>query len=250
VRQWCVPKSYESDDLTNYEIGWKTMLFDGQLQFNGAVYKEVWENVQTGIFAPQLGLGNLTVGLNGPEYEVEGIEMQFIARPIDPLTLQGSASYNETELTNSPTLTVNNPDNPNFGDPITEALVGGNLTPITNVFGVEGSELANSPELQANARARYDFQVGEYDAYWQLGFVYQDETQSSATVVNQFEIDSWTQWDGSFGLSKDQWSLEVFAQNLADEDGPIYKSASQFIVAEVPMRPRTISLRIGYNFSN
>jgi len=249
VRQWCVPKSYESDELVNYELGWKTMLLDGRLQFNGAMYKEVWENVQTGIFAPQLGLGNLTVGLNGPEYEVKGIEFQFIARPMDQLTLQGSASYNETELTNSPSLTINNPDHPNFGDNVETAVVGGQLIPITNVYGAEGSELANSPELQANARARYDFQIGDYDAFWQLGFVYQDKTQSSATVVNQFQIDSWTQWDASFGVAKGQWALEVFGSNITDEGGPIYTSASQFIVAEVPMRPRTIALRLGYSFS-
>jgi outer membrane receptor protein involved in Fe transport len=213
------------------------------------MYMEVWENVQTGIFAPQLGLGNLTVGLNGPEYEVKGIEFQFIARPMDQLTLQGSASYNESELTNSPGLTINNPAHPNFGQNVETALVGGVLTPITNVFGAEGSELANSPELQANARARYDFQIGDYDAFWQLGFVYQDKTQSSATVVNQFQIDSWTQWDASFGVAKGQWALEVFGSNITDEGGPIYTSASQFIVAEVPMRPRTIALRLGYSFS-
>ncbi|MFM7273447.1 MAG: hypothetical protein ACKO4A_06270, partial [Gammaproteobacteria bacterium] len=150
--------------------------------FNGAVYKEVWENVQQGIFAPQLGLGNLAVGLNGPEYEVKGIEIQFVSRPIDALTLQGSASYNESELTNSPALTINNPAHPDFGQNVETAVVGGQLIPVTNVYGAEGTELANAPELQANARARYDFRVGDYDAYWQLGFVYQDESLSSVGV--------------------------------------------------------------------
>jgi iron complex outermembrane receptor protein len=64
--QWHVPAAYESDDLVNKEIGWKTTFLDNRLQFNGAIYQEDWSSVQTGIFAPQLGLGNLTVGLNGP----------------------------------------------------------------------------------------------------------------------------------------------------------------------------------------
>ena len=34
--QWCVPKAYESDDLINIELGWKTVLFSNRLQFNGA----------------------------------------------------------------------------------------------------------------------------------------------------------------------------------------------------------------------
>ena len=78
IPQWFVPLQYASDDLVNVELGWKTQLFSNRLQFNGAIYQETWENVQTGIFAPQLGIGNLTVGLNGPEYEVNGIEAQIV----------------------------------------------------------------------------------------------------------------------------------------------------------------------------
>jgi outer membrane receptor protein involved in Fe transport len=250
VAQWFVPLQYDSDELENIEVGWKTMLFDGRLQFNGAVYQETWENVQTGIFAPQLGLGNLTVGLNGPEYEVQGVEFQFVMAPMDGLTIQGSASYNESELMNSPILVNNNPASPTFGETITTAYVGGQPVSVTNVYGTEGDPLANSPEWQANARARYEWDLNGYDAYVQAGFTYQDEALSSATVVNQFTTDEWSTIDMSMGVAKDQWSLELYGSNILDETGPVYTSATQWILAEIPLRPRTLTVRLGYRFGD
>ena len=82
INQWCFPTSYDSDDLTNIEAGWKTTFWDGRAQFNGAIYQEKWENAQTGLFAPQLGFPNLQSFLNGPEYEVNGIELNVVVAPI------------------------------------------------------------------------------------------------------------------------------------------------------------------------
>ena len=36
--------------------------------------------------------------------------------------------------------------------------------------------------------------------------------------------------------------------NLADENKSLFTSSSQFILVEVPMRPRTIGGRFGYSF--
>ena len=250
VNQWQIPKAYDSDVLKNYELGWKTALFDNTLQFNGAIYQEKWSNVQTGIFAPQLGLGNLTVGLNGPEYEVNGVEVQIIAQPMEGLTIQGSGSYNDSELVNSPGLINNNPNSPTFGEPIDNALVGGVLTPVTNVYGQEGDGLANSPKKQGNLRARYEWETAGLDAYVQLGVAYKSSSESSATVVNQYAIPSITSWDGSAGVSRDNWSIEMFVLNLTDEDKSTYTSGAQFIEAQVPLRPRTVSIRLGYRFGD
>jgi iron complex outermembrane recepter protein len=258
--QWHVPAEYESDTLTNIEAGWKTSFMHNRIQWNGAIYQEDWKNVQTGIFAPQLGLGNLTVGLNGPDYRVRGIEMSLIARATEGLTVQGSMSYNKSELITSPGLVGNvalRPDgsaNPSYGQILTNTWVGGSaasgghVAAVTNVFGIPGDPLANSPKVQANARARYEWSVNEYNYYWQLGAAYQSSSLSSATHVNQYEMPSWTTWDGSAGVSKGPWSAEVVGSNLTDINKSVFTSAAQFIRVEVPQRPRTLGLRIGYKF--
>ena len=244
--QWCNPKQYESDTLVNKEIGWKTTLFGNRVQFNGAVYQEDWSNVQTGIFAPQLGMGNLTLGLNGPTYKVNGIESSLIWRATHELTLQGSGSYNKSKLVNSPQL-VNSSD----GTPITTAYVGGvnPVVSVTNVFGVQGDPLANSPKVQMNGRARYEWSVDKSDYYWQAGFAYQSSSLSSATSVNQYVMPSWMQYDASAGITRGPWTIELVGQNLTDVNKSQFTSAAQFIVAQVPQRPRTLGIRFGYKFT-
>ena len=249
IPQWFVPLQYASDDLINVELGWKTMLLDNRLQFNGAIYQETWENVQTGIFAPQLGLGNLTVGLNGPEYEVNGIQVQVVWAATENLTIQGSAAKNDGELTNSPALINNNPDSPTVGEAIETAYLSGVPVSVADVYGNKGDPLANSPEFQGNLRARYEFEFGDKQAFWQLGVAYQDESLNEAgNTENQFLMPSWTVFDGAIGVAKDSWRLELNIHNLTDENTSTFTTNRQFIVAEIPMRPRTINLRLGYEF--
>ena len=166
-----------------------------------------------------------------------------------------AGSYNKGELTNSPQLINNIPGSPNFGQPITESCIASSncgvctqSVNVEDVFGAEGTEMANSPELQFNVRARYEWAWGDYNPYVGAAVQYQDESYSSANTVNRYLMPSWTTMDASVGVSKDAWNAEFYVVNLTDEDESVYTTASQFIVAEVPMRPRTMGLRFGYSF--
>jgi outer membrane receptor protein involved in Fe transport len=255
--QYARPTSYEEDDLTNIEVGWKTTFWGGRAQFNGAIYQVTWENAQTGFFAPQLGFGNLQFFTNGPDYEVNGVEFDVVVAPLDGLTLTAAGSYNKGELTNSPQLINNIEGSPGFGQPITENCVDGNgnqvcdpneIVPVSDVYGPKGTEMANSPELQFNVRARYEWAWGDYNPYVGAAVQYQDESYSSANVVNRFLMPSWTTWDAAVGIGRNSWNAEIYAINLTDENTSMYTTASQFIIAEVPMRPRTMGLRVSYSF--
>ena len=240
VKQWCNPLEYDSDSLTNYELGWKTEFADHRVQFNGAVYEEKWSNVQTGIFDPQGGLGNLTLGLNGPDYKVKGVETQLIARVTQGLTLTGSASWNSSELTNSPYLIVNNPKSVNYGKP---------LTSVPNPYGIVGTPLANSPPFQGNLRGRYEWLMNDYNAFAQLGLAHTAHSYSSATLVNRFDQPTWTTFDGSLGVTKNAWRLELVGQNLTNVNKSLFTTSAQFIETQTPMRPRTLGIHFGYRFS-
>jgi outer membrane receptor protein involved in Fe transport len=254
--QWCFPLSYDSDDLTNYEVGWKSVFMDGRMQFNGAIYREKWEDAQTILFAPQLGFPNLTANLNGPEYEVDGIEVSLVVVPVDGLTITAAGSYNEGQLKNSPQVINNIPGDPNFGQPITESCLAfdagtqtcTNVVSVVDIYGETGTELANSPPLQFNIRARYEWVRGDWTPYVGAAVQYQDSSFSSAINNNRFEMPSWTTWDAAVGVTKDNWNAEVYAVNLTDENTSTFSTAAQFILAEVPMRPRTMGLRFTYQF--
>ena len=119
------------------------------------------------------------------------------------------------------------------------------------MYGEQGQPLANSPETQGNLRARYEFEFGDKQAFWQLGVAYQSDSLNEAgNTENQFTMPAWTVFDGAIGVSKDAWRLELNVHNLTDENKSTFTTNRQFIVAEVPMRPRTINLRLGFEFGD
>jgi iron complex outermembrane recepter protein len=257
--QFAIPNEYHSDDLTNKEIGWKTEFFDHRLQWNGAVYQENWDNVQIGFFDPG-ETGNLAFGTNGQDFRIRGVETSIVALVMPGLTVQGAASWNSSEQTNSPALIDSNPASVNFGKPITETCKATGCTPINNLFGPIGSPSANSPPLQFNLRARYDWTVNSYNAFVQFGGQHTGHsyTQSGndpaisslgvTTTLLRFENPAYSTFDASLGVAKDAWTVHVFAQNLTDKETSVFTNTAQFVVAQTALRPRILGLKFGYKF--
>ncbi len=54
--------------------------------------------------------------------------------------------------------------------------------------------------------------------------------------------------DVSIGISRDRWNAQLFSNNLNNSHASTFTSTSQFIKSEVPLRPRTFGLRMGYDF--
>ena len=264
--QYVLPKSYRSDNLTNNEIGWKTEFLQHRLQWNGAVYRENWNNVQIAFFDPGIGLGNLFFNTNGQNFLVKGLETSLVARVAPGLTLQGAASWNQSRQTNSPALIDNNPaDNVaggNYGKPITQYCPGGTACqPVTNPFGAIGSPSANAPPIQFSLRARYDWTVASYDAFAQVGAVHSGHSFTQAgsnptlaqagsvsTSRLRFENPAYTTYDASIGVAKDVWNVRLYGENLSNSHVSVFTNTDQFIVAQTVLRPRVIGVEFGYKF--
>jgi outer membrane receptor protein involved in Fe transport len=260
--QYAVPHSYTSDKLTNNEIGWKTEFFDHHLQWNGAVYRENWDNVQVAFFDPGL-VGNIFYNTNGQNFVIKGIETSFVARVVQGLTVQGAASWNHSRQTNSPQLIDNIPGSVNYGKPITVDCdsTGGSCAPITNPFGPVGSPSANAPPIQFSLRARYDWNMGDYTPFAQLGATHTGhsftQAGSNPTIAEagavttgrlRFENPAYTTYDASFGVAKDAWVVTVYGENLSNSNASTFTSTDQFIVEETPLRPRVIGASFAYKF--
>ena len=248
VAQYNTPLTYTSDILTNNEVGWKALLLDNRLRLNGALYNESWNHAQVEFFCPACGLGNLTFYTNGPHYRVRGIELQIAARPMAGLTLDGSLSVNSGEQINSPSLINNNPSSPGFGSAVTTYYVGGVATATGNPFGPTGSDLAVNPPFKANMRVRYEWPMGAYVAYVQAGFAHSASSISSTEYSEEFRLPSWTTYDASLGVSKDDWTVSLVGANLTNANKSLFTTATQFTITETPMRPRVIELTFGYHF--
>jgi iron complex outermembrane recepter protein len=262
VPQYLLPNSYQSDKLTNNEIGWKAEFFNRRLQWNGAVYRENWDNVQVAFFDPGL-VGNIFYDTNGQDFLIKGVETSIIARPAPGLTLQAAASWNQSRQTNSPALIDNNPASGNYGKPITQTCssTGTNCSAVTNPFGPVGSPSANAPPIQFSLRARYDWVLGDYNTFVQAGAVHTGHSFTQAgsnpsfaqagaisTGRLRFEDPAYTSYDASVGLAKDAWTLSVFGENLSNSNAAVFTSTDQFIIAQTPLRPRVLGVSFGYKF--
>ncbi len=258
--QFIIPSAYHSDKLTNNEIGWKSEFLDHRLQWNGAIYRENWDDVQVAFFDPGV-VGNIFFNTNGQNFLIKGVETQLVARLVTGLTLQGSASWNQSRQTNSPLLIDNNPASANFGKPISQTCdsTGANCAPITNPFGPVGSPSADAPPLQFALRARYEWVIGSYTPYVQLGATHSghsftqagsNPTFAEAGAVStgrlRFENPAYTTYDASVGLAKDAWYADLYIENLSNSNASTFVSTDQFIIAQTPLRPRVIGLTFGY----
>ncbi len=264
VAQYLIPRSYSSDDLTNNEIGWKSEWFDHRLQFNGAVYRENWNNVQVEFFNPGV-VGNLFYDTNGQNFRIKGIETQLVGRVTSGLTLQYSAAWNQSVQTNSPALIDNNPASANYGKPITTVCGGsfytGTCVPVTNPFGPVGAPSANAPPIQMSGRARYEWTMAGYTPFVQASFTHTGHSFTQAgsnptilpggainTSRGRFEVPAYSTVDASIGVAKDAWWVSLYGQNLANSNASTFISTDQFIVEQTPLRPRILGGSFGYKF--
>ncbi len=214
-----IPSSYESDELTNIEFGWKSEFFDGSLRFNGAIYSVDWEGLQIG--ALDFDISNLTFINNTGEAEIQGLEIDSIWAATDNLTLFVNISYNDSEMTDIP----------------------------PNIIGLvdEGSQLALAPELQYVLRGRYEWEVSNGGSmFTQLAYQYTDDRVSAITLGQFFELDSYATADFTLGYSKDDWTLTLFGENITDELAELFISNEDSVDKVTPNRPRTWGLRFSY----
>lgn len=217
-----VPFELDTDEVKNYEIGWKTELADGQLRINGSAFYVDISRLQTTIFDPSIT--NLFFSANAADAEILGIESDFTFAPysLPGLTVAGAFSILDTE--------------------ITEVLI-----PTSDV--IEGEDLAFAPSFQGNMRVRYEWDVSdEMTAFIMPQVTYSASKLTDIIEINKFRLDSYTVVDLAAGVSKDQWSFEVFGENLFDTRAEISGNFINDRERITTNRPLTVGLRVSFDY--
>ena len=217
-----VPSTYVSDQVDNYELGWKTTLADGALRLNGAAYFMDVTGLQVGV--TDLDVSVLTFTQNAVDADIFGLEADVTYAATDNLTLYGSLSYNNTEIVSLP--------------------------PAVSDTAPVGSSLALAPEIQFNTRARYEWSAGsDHDLYAQAVFSYTGSQFSSIIAANRNKQASYIGLDGSFGGTfRENFGWEIFVENLTDERAQLFINTLDTDLRSTTNRPRTIGLRGSYGF--
>ena len=139
---------------------------------------------------------------------------------------------------------------------------GTGLTPFENPFGALNTKPAFAPDWEANLRARYEFDLrDDYRAFVQAagsytGSMYNEPSTYPSgagvllptTTLLRYLQPAYATADGSIGVSKGRYTATLWATNLFDSHASTFTNSTQFIKAEVPIRPRVVELKLQASF--
>jgi outer membrane receptor protein involved in Fe transport len=76
---------------------------------------------------------------------------------------------------------------------------------------------------------------------------YSDDAVTDIVIPNRTTIDSWTMAGISAGISQDQWTAELYVDNLTNEQAQLSGNAIFNRDRIVIARPQTIGLRFSFD---
>jgi len=218
-----VPAVVRTDEVTNYEFGWKLDLFDNSVRFNGNAFYVDVKDLQTTIFDPTIS--NLFFSDNAANATIKGIEANVTWAPANVQGLQVMAGFSvlDTEVTD---------------------LVGASVA-----IAQPGEDLSYAPSFQTNLRARYNWYAGDdFELHIQPTLAYSASSFSDIVLINRAEQDEYLLLGMSFGVRKDNWSVELFGDNLTDERAQLNNNLVFDRERIATNRPRTIGVRFSVDY--
>lgn len=222
-----VPRTYDSDSLTSYEVGWKMTGSSGTFSLDIAAYYLDWEDIQ--LLAVVNGFG---INANGGTAVSKGGEFSFSVLPTKGLTLSFNGAYTDaylTEDTNDPTL-----------------------------GGLDGDPLPYVPDWTFGLLADYEWLAGpDWTMYvggilgytGERAFDYDVRTADGSPR----NLDGYYTVDLRAAAYVGRWTFEVYGKNLTNEMGISSVDASGLALPNGAyglglIRPRTFGMAVGLRF--
>ncbi len=214
----------DPEEATNYEIGMRSLFWNGRLDFDiAAYYLEIDDKILSKDWTSQY--------LNVAETSMKGVETVIILRPVDTLSLAFAYTYARNKYEN---YIVNE-----------RVFVSPGPPPVFAVVPVDysGNTQMRSPEHHINARltwmplAGFQAEVEVDDVSSQYADVSNVESYSRPTLVNLRTSYDW----------KD-WSFWAHVMNLTDQKYASYVSGEAGAVDYYSGRPRTFFAGLSYTW--
>jgi iron complex outermembrane receptor protein len=210
---------YEPEELTAYEAGLKHSFMQGSGVFNANVFYYDYSDYQSFSWVNNAGV------VSNEEASFSGVELEVFLTPTDSLDVMVNFSYT---------------------DAVVEDLevASGYFADTTPPF---------TPEYQASAMLRYNWDAFDGNMAAQLSANYQSETFHNARNFTAHEIDSYATADTRLTWvdAEDKWLIAAYVDNLFDSDHELigfdvtgFYGTSQISYA----KPRTYGVTIRRNF--
>ena len=216
---------FDNEETRNYELGFKGTFADGRLVANASVFHVDYVNQQLSFVIFDQGVAQRGV-LNLSDTDINGFELELMARPIENLRVDLGIGYIDSEIKEADTAAL-------VALGIT-APVGGNRSPLV-------------PELTLNARATYIQPISQgldlvvHTDFRRRGNYYFDPFNEIRTATRNF-INS------SVRFESDSWSIGIWGRNLGNARHATNISIGSSNRNRIQNQPRSYGVEATYRF--
>jgi iron complex outermembrane receptor protein len=260
-----IPVYSTTDTLKNYEVGMKGDFLEGILRVNATGYYSQITDLQTSRFDPT-NISFLQFTDNVGDAEIRGIDGDITWLATDNLVINGAFSWIDSELTRL------NEELQDIAPPVGSKLpysadLSANLRAryyfqLSNGWDgfVNGSLSYTGDRLAGMTMGAYALEdatnliygtgsglsiENEADAYSGVNYL---DSNGEAFEGGRYIQDSYVLANVSVGVNHDGWKVELYVDNVTDEHAVLYIDNQQYTPKVVTNRPRTVGLRMSYDF--
>lgn len=233
---------FEEEEAQAYEVGSKSLLFDGAVELNASYFFTNYQNLQVSQFDGTFGFN---VG-NAKEAEVQGIELDGRWALTDDLTLSYSYAWLDFEFTDF-----------RNGNCYNRQVPDGDIVNGMRMCDYTGNTGQYAPENSASLALDYSRPVSSgINLVGSLMFNYRSEQQIHDNQDPNMVIDAVSRVNLRLGLEGEQWLAAFVGKNLTDEKvltyaGNVPLSSSTFgtnTFYGFVDRGRQLAVEVGYRF--
>jgi outer membrane receptor protein involved in Fe transport len=260
-----IPVYSTTDSLDNFEFGVKGDFLDGILRVNATAYYSEITDLQTSRFDPT-NISFLVFTDNVGDAEIRGLDADITWLASDNLVINAAFSLLDTELTRvnaelagiAPGVGAQLPYSAEFSGNIRARyyfeLENGYEGYFNASVSYTGDRLAgmSMDAFVTEDATRLVYGTGsglpiQTEAATYSGVTYAD-SNGQTFQGGRYIQESYAIANVSVGITKDDWKVEFYIDNLTDESAVLYIDTQQFTPKVVTNRPRTLGLRLSYDF--
>jgi iron complex outermembrane receptor protein len=208
-------KPFDNEDLTSYELGWKSELLEQRVRLNGAAYYMQINDIILDFLPDPVDNPQLVESFNSGDADVYGLEIDLQAAVTDQFLIGLSAAYLNYDFSN-----VDFPDGTDHTDT---------------------TELVWAPEYAYAITADYNLPVSVGEVRFHLDYSWQDDQFALAnTEFGEVDVDAYGLLNARVSLADVEmaghnWQFAVWGKNLTDEDSSNYRIGSTALTYLPPL---------------
>jgi iron complex outermembrane receptor protein len=224
--------SFEPDELTSYELGFKSAFLGGKASVEAALFSTDWKNIQLMAAAPArppLTYIAFNYGTNGGTARSNGAEATVLWSASDRLTLRGNVAYTDTYLT----------------------------SPAPAVGGLSGDDMPYIPKWSSSLSTEYRFPLGAAQALIGGAVSRVGERKSDYSMKKPLLLPGYTTLTVNASLDWKQVRVSLYGKNLTNARGinfagpigdqsALNPSWNPYTAAVI--QPRTVGIDLSYRF--